>query len=99
MRQTKYTKGVAGPENGVENWGLKKVETPGPIIAADMMIAPSSLTESFFKPACKGTLASIFSIFIPKIFDFHRLIILLITSLVPPNERPCYPAATRRSLP
>jgi hypothetical protein len=76
-RQTKYTKGVAGPENGVENWGLKKVETPGPIIAADMMTAPSSRTESFLSPACKGSPKgvplSIFAIFPPKYLDFGSI--------------------------
>ena len=32
------------PENGIENCGLKKVETAGPMIAADMITAPVSPT-------------------------------------------------------
>src|ERR1041384_5718667 len=42
MTQTTYTNGVAAPENGVENCGLKKVDTAGPMMAADMMTAPPS---------------------------------------------------------
>src|ERR1700722_2542544 len=44
IRQARYTNGVASPENGVENCGLKNVETPGPMIAADITTAPASPT-------------------------------------------------------
>src|ERR1043165_3934753 len=44
IRQIRYTNGVAAPENGVENCGLKNVETAGPMIAADMITAPVSPT-------------------------------------------------------
>src|SRR6185437_8064677 len=40
----RYTKGVASPLNGVENCGLKNVETAGPMMAADMMTAPGRPT-------------------------------------------------------
>src|SRR3954449_4370721 len=40
IRQIKYTNGVAAPENGVENCGLKNVETAGPMMAAPMITAP-----------------------------------------------------------
>ncbi|MBU6450077.1 MAG: hypothetical protein KGQ26_10710, partial [Rhodospirillales bacterium] len=52
----------AGPENGVENCGLKKVETAGPMIAADMMTAPASPTELDLRLACKGVPASVSAI-------------------------------------
>src|SRR6218665_3408480 len=39
------TNGVAYPENGGENCGLKKVETAGPIMAADMITVPPKPTE------------------------------------------------------
>src|SRR4051795_6517223 len=38
--QARYTNGVASPLNGIENCGLKNVETAGPMIAADMITAP-----------------------------------------------------------
>src|SRR6218665_1465155 len=39
------TNGVAYPENGVENCGLKNVDTAGPIMAADMITVPPKPTE------------------------------------------------------
>src|SRR3954464_3775346 len=50
IRQIKYTNGVAAPENGVENCGLKNVETAGPMIAADMITAPTGPTAPRRKP-------------------------------------------------
>ena len=50
MTHTTYTNGVAAPENGVENCGLKKVETAGPMIAADMMTAPTVPTAPRRRP-------------------------------------------------
>src|ERR1044071_2025827 len=44
ITHTTYTNGVAAPENGVENCGLKNVETAGPMIAADMTTAPTGAT-------------------------------------------------------
>src|SRR3954465_5054311 len=46
IRQTRYTNGVASPENGIENCGLKNVETAGPMIAADITTAPVAPTAS-----------------------------------------------------
>jgi hypothetical protein len=54
MRHSRYTKGVAEPENGVEYCGLKKVETAGPMIAADMITAPTSPTEFRRRPLPAG---------------------------------------------
>src|SRR6218665_521785 len=41
----RWTNGVAYPENGVENCGLKNVDTAGPIMAADMITVPPKPTE------------------------------------------------------
>src|SRR5262245_798171 len=50
MTQTTYTNGVAAPENGVENCGLKNVETAGPMIAADITTAPTAPTALRRRP-------------------------------------------------
>src|SRR3954454_18451929 len=51
IRQTRYTNGVAAPEKGMENCGLKNVETAGPMIAADMITAPTGPTTFLRRPA------------------------------------------------
>src|ERR1700749_2684797 len=53
----RYTNGVASPENGVENCGLKNVETAGPMMAADMITAPVRPTAFRRRPLPVSTSA------------------------------------------
>src|SRR3954471_340048 len=61
-RQTRYTNGVAAPENGVENCGLKNVETAGPMMAADMITAPVRPTALRRRPFFGASVFSVSSV-------------------------------------